>query len=524
MNTRSMAFLTGSFRNFSKLRFGLAVLFTFLAILVHVFRTYFLRSTVGYVHLPSFFKPFVPSSSTPTASRKTFASLGHIKHLLFHINIEGSFGKIIRIDYTNEQSKQVPNTANGFVSLAIRLDDYQWPVTTSTNDIKHSHRRNNTHLIGRFVYVLSFWEQSSRSTISLLDLALLNQFTQRRVVVPRVNNSSMGSNGENLHFYVNVSYLNKLLEESGVSGLIDEAEFSKECGMHSREPNLTVHFLYKLYLNSHATANFGRKKTDDLMRNLKEKSWVDCTSIVEARKGNSEVCVNPLNLYHTEFLENEIFRNTKCVVLSEWRGLGDDANLRLNLHPSAPPSHSFLIQYRLELSEIILSEARTFVKMELKSSVFLAVHVRAEKLLVPSFMAMERLGTCLEILVEGVALMRSQLGIQNVFLLADFGKHGSGTLPKNHTAKLTTLHGDLVKSLNATCYHPNSQSRAYLADRGVVALIEMTIASLSNHLVTVGGGSFQDWLVSKFLRNNRRQGSVLKICTKTWRFKFKSKL
>ena len=56
----------------------------------------------------------------------------------------------------------------------------------------------------------------------------------------------------NSSIYVNVSYLNKLLEESGVSALIDEAEFSKESGMHSREPNLIVHFLYKLYLNSHA--------------------------------------------------------------------------------------------------------------------------------------------------------------------------------------------------------------------------------------------------------------------------------
>lgn len=515
--TISMALLSRSFwfRNVSKFRFGLAVLFSFLAILVHVFRACFLA--------PTFFKPFLPTSPTPTASRKTL----HIKHLLSHISIEDSLGKIIRVDYTDEQSKVIANTANGFVSLLIRRDDYrQWPVQTSSTyaEIKHSHRRRDTHNISRFVYVLSFWEQSSRSTLNLLDLALLNHFTQRRVVVPRVSNSFMGSSGENLHFYINVSHLNRLLEESGVSGLIDEPEFSKECAMHSREPNLTVHFLYKIHLNSYATANFGREKTDEVMRILKGKSWVDCTSIVEAKKGNSEVCVNPLNLYHPEFLENDIFRNTKCVVLSEWRGLGDDANLRLNLHPSTHSSHSRFIQSRLEFSEVILSEARSFIKMTLKGSFFIAVHIRAEKLLVPFSMAIERLGTCLEILTEVVALMRTKLGVQNVFLLADFGKYGSGMLPKNHVAELTTMYADLVKSLNAICYHPNSQSRPDLADRGVVALVEMTIASLSNHLVTVGRGTFQDWLVSRFLRNNRRQGFLLRICSKAWQFKFKSKL
>lgn len=471
------------------------------------------RTTPCLLH--SFFK--FSDASSQAIAHNNVATNEYFRHLLRPLfSSEASLEKIVSVELPSQQSKIIPGD---FMPLLIRLDDYQRPVITSTTDQKSKEKEGYSRETAKYVYILGFWEQLSQSLISLIDLALLNRFTQRRVVVPRVNNSLMGSFGENLHFYINVSDLNERLEAHEVSGLVDEQEFAKECGTQSQQLNLTVHFLYSLHWNSYLLEKFGRKEVNEVMKSLKGKKWMDCTK-TGIKAGNRELCVNPLNVHRTDYLEDEILRNKKCVVISEWRGLGHP-NLRLHVYPSAPSSLSVLIQSRLRFNEEILNEAKSFLKAYQDSSL-LAVHVRAEWLLTPTYMAMKRFLICLDILKETVSLMKSERGVRNVFLFADFGKHGSGTWSPDKLQELSEIHENLVKSLNATCYQANSESKPFLSDRGAVALVEMTIASLSNNLVTVGRGTFQDWIVSKFTRNNfkggRHQGSLLRVCSKTSQF------
>lgn len=497
-----MEFLTG----FCQLR-NLAKFTCILAIVVQLFQGNYINQTAQFVQ-ESFFNVF-PILRRTVPENNSMTTPGHIRRRLLHISLKASVGKIISIELDNRQSsKTSPAGPSDFTSLLVRIDNHQYLDSISTPDVQFTPRVSRGPT--KFVYVLGFWEQISRSLISLLDLALLHRFTQRKVITPRVNNSFMGSNGQDLLFYINVPHLNKLLIDNGVSGLMDEQVFRKECGPHSGEVNLTVHFLYNRHWNSFAVENFGRKKVRKLMKELKGKSSIDCTRNISQ---NKEICVNPLNVYQTNFLEADIFQNAKCVVFSEWRGLGA-ARFRMDLQPSTPLTLSLILQSQLEFNDNILREAKSFLKTTVHGVSFVAVQVRAERLLVPRFMAMERIFSCLEVLKETISLVKSQLGVHNVLLLTDFAKYGSGTWPEKKRKELMARHEDLVKSLNAICYHPNSQSKPFLSDRGVVALVEMTIASLSNHLVAVGRGTFQDWILAKFQKNNRGQGLLLKICSK----------
>ena len=64
---------------------------------------------------------------------------------------------------------------------------------------------------------------------------------------------------------------------------------------------------------------------------------------------------------------------------------------------------------------------------------------------------------------------------------------------------LKNLHSSLISSIGGTEYKP---TLGYL-DRGVVALVEMSLLARATHLVTVGKGSFQEWVKAKFLEQHR---------------------
>ena len=55
-------------------------------------------------------------------------------------------------------------------------------------------------------------------------------------------------------------------------------------------------------------------------------------------------------------------------------------------------------------------------------------------------------------------------------------------------------------------------------DHGVVAIVEMNILSHSNHLVTLGSGSFQEWVMALFIEKKKDlkqlDWTIARVCSK----------
>ncbi len=98
------------------------------------------------------------------------------------------------------------------------------------------------------------------------------------------------------------------------------------------------------------------------------------------------------------------------------------------------------------------------------------------------------------------------------------GDYGSGWLVgyrnRNHLDKnvFNDIQDHIVKKSQGVAYSPPSDE----LDRGVIALVDMTLISRAQYLISAGTGTFQAWVAAKFLQNHRNDKqlwSKITVCT-----------
>jgi hypothetical protein len=144
---------------------------------------------------------------------------------------------------------------------------------------------------------------------------------------------------------------------------------------------------------------------------------------------------------------------------------------------------------------------------------YIGVHIiRAEKIFTANNVS--RILDCVRLLAEFVKFLKATSDIIHVLIASDTSQFGSYAWVGHQKHKtMKNLHTTLVSSIGGIEYKPTA---GYL-DRGVVALIEMNLLARAKHLITVGKGSFQRWIESKFLekrRNDHRSSwSIISMCS-----------
>ena len=386
----------------------------------------------------------------------------------------------------------------------------------------------------KYMFVFHHYEQFGKTTENFVQLCAISAYGSRHVVEPFVRHSRMcglrtGWWGEALtpsrlfkplSLYFDVKAMNGILSQNRYATVRPLAEFKKMC--NKTISNLTiVHFVYKD--GREATKKWFKLSESDyegMFSRINRNGWTDCPFIdkglnISTRLGGTQpgrqLCVNAEKVIDHKQFENDILKGDKCVVITYWKGFGI---ARTHFKPNTTTLNPREIVHKLRHSDLILQEVELYRRTYLEKT-FIALHVRSERQLLwyseTSFLR------CVDIAIRIVLKMKQKYGINTVFLATDLTQHGSDTLLSNNKKRLSGFQKLLMDKLKPKRYSPHQTDRS-LMDHGVVAIVEMNILSHSKHLVTLGSGSFQEWVIALF--KDKKKGkdqfdwTISKVCSR----------
>ena len=354
----------------------------------------------------------------------------------------------------------------------------------------------------KILIAFDYWEQLTMATSHFFDLTALAACSGRQVVIPFVNDSSFFGSPrkkgfETLELYYNVSALNRTLRSHGHGTLISWKEFQDVC---QGKLDVLVHFDYTK-LNKTTKYNQG---TRAFFPCKKRK-----TNTLEDFNVARKICMNVFAVDSVEKFENEVLERLPCVGFHQWRGIDNKYPYRAQFNlPFAATDRLYSHNATMFFSSKLLHVARDFVAKNL-SPLFVSAQIRAEKILKfgKTFRNITAVKKCISHLVRLVqSHMNTSKAIIPVFLATDFADYGSSSRRIGNLSQDTTKSlSNILAPLKPVIFRPSAYN---LTDRGAVAIVEMNILASGDRLFVVGGGSFQEWLVSQFLsRNNVNQKS-----------------
>ena len=208
-------------------------------------------------------------------------------------------------------------------------------------------------------------------------------------------------------------------------------------------------------------------------------------------------------------LKGKLLQNL-CVGIFEWRGSNTTKNYRaqFDLRSIVKDVMSYNDTEGFFNSKLI-HIAQDFIAHTPRLD-FISVYIRAEKILQSggNFSLIQYCISKLRAQVQSI-VHASTVPIP-VFVAADFNKFGSSsTLIKQPRENAESLM-EILHPLKAITFQPAEYK---LVDRGAVAIVEMNILASGKHLVVLGQGSFQLWVVNQFLKRSSNDQSRLERLT-----------
>lgn len=392
----------------------------------------------------------------------------------------------------------------------------------------------------KFLFVLHHYEQLTKTTENLFNLAAVAKQIDRVIVEPFVRDSRMcglpyGWSGAlrterrrfyPLSLYFDVEFMNNLLKKARIAPMIKLETFKRNC--RSSVANTTMlHFMFndRSQEKMEKWYKISAPMYQQIEENLKKSGWCDCNFIdhglnVSNRIGDLQVkrqiCIDAEKVKSLKLFKNEILKEDKCVIIIHWRGFGKD---RSHFKPEVNVSEGKLV-HSLRSSERVLERAKN-----IKDSIgeeYISVHIRSERQI--QWYDVERLSRCIKTLVEKVVALKKKSQIKKVFISTDFTRFGSDTLhsfiaQNNILAhKIKQIQRFLSKTLKPIKYKPKSDDPLEM-DSGVVALTEMNVLIGGSHLITIGSGTFQQWIVDGFVARKsgtkmQNNWTITRICNR----------
>ena len=446
-------------------------------------------------------------------------------------------GKLIHEDFS-----QLDKTTR--FDVVKRVFDISPAVTAAQNTSEFSFQIDSTPTRNpKFFFVLGHYEQLGKTTENLLQLAAVAARMKRSVVQPFVRDSRMcglqaGYIGEErikrrhfrpLSVYFNVKHMNNLLSNAGYASLVELDYYRMHCSSGAEKTTL-LHILYDDEDTRDLIAKWYNLSTAECGKVLEEtklKGWSNCSFIdkglsISKRIGNvnvgRQICIDPEIVKDIDVFEKKVLQGDSCVVIVHWRGIGK-GRTHFEIDVRTEPRD---LVHNLRPSHVILNELKKIKTKLGLNNPYIAVHIRAERQL--EWYGVEKLLKCFSVLVKYVIKLKHDHKINQVFLATDLTDFGSDTLipPINKdTALAKRLKGFqdlLIRDLKPILYMPRRTRDWLFMDRGVVAITEMKLLIDGTHLVTLGSGTFQEWILDVFLEQHSKDEdlfwSVTRVCNK----------
>jgi len=430
----------------------------------------------------------------------------------------------------------------------VIIHDRILPVSSENNDIKNKPKEkkdptvlNNRYMFGgpsktnRYLFILGHYEQLGKTTINFLHARYMASLINRDLVVPYVRNSRFcglkaGWIGprrkksrefismENYFDMLSIERLSPVNRMSSRLAYIDE--FYKEC---SNSGIAMIYFIYAVNkLETKRYLHLSDSEYENLVTKMsKHNGWYDCLFIENKLHSSKRmnnirltqaICVDPEVIVSVNALE-ELVHNRKCAAIFLWRGIGGQ---RTHFNLTFPePYANYLSQ--IEFSKLVMEEVDKFLIENFNRQSYISIQIRSERQL--AWYSIKKFKQCLDLVVKVVNILILKKEIKHVFISSDLEKHGSDQisllLNKTTQEEAKQYFHKTVKMLNAVLYKPDKSRGLIYNDAGFVALTQMEILSRSRHLVTVGDGTFQRWLVALFKKHKKklkRSWSLTRVC------------
>lgn len=429
--------------------------------------------------------------------------------------IEKGFGtNFMKIDYIKSQNAK--NTDESF-----EYGSPNFPKIIDFSKLKPD--AGSQKSASRYVYVYArSWEQLTMCMRALISLAGQAKIGGRKLVEPFVKNSRFSGmdSWNSLGLYFNMKDMQRILKASGYAAFVEKKEYDAECSAANNSSRAVIHFLYNAAKTVQYTkTHFGltNEEYNIISKRAKVNGWTECAFIEKKMKklsGAKQFCVDPSVVTDWTLLERDVVRGAKCLTIYLWRGIGGGYRTYFSENHAKIKTRDVL--FALSPSIDIQKEVQRF-KKDFLSGRYIAVQVRGERVVISH--NLDHLRQCINLLIKVIEALKKSANVSQVIIATDMSKFGSGSWSGSlkgesydeHT--LPDLHNSLVKNTGAVVYKATDN-----VDNGVVALVEMSLISQAQHLITIGGGSFQEWIVAKFLESHRddkqRLWSYIQMCSK----------
>ena len=216
------------------------------------------------------------------------------------------------------------------------------------------------------------------------------------------------------------------------------------------------------------------------------------------------------------------------VVFGKWKGLGTRTRIPLNTHCRN------IYSRHLMPSESMVADSNKYIQTNLQDSNYIAIMLRTEKVIFHSDGKNDNdfskeLSVCYQEVHDTVAKIRETSSEeQKIFMTVDLGLFGTKGDPELKTGKkastdspvyLTTIQF-MKQMYESPHWSLTAWEQTFLnavgnkTDTGYIAGLQRTIASKSNYLIVMGGGSFQVLAIDLYenFHPARKQDSLYKVC------------
>ena len=374
---------------------------------------------------------------------------------------------------------------------------------------------SNNLISRRFIYGFNFFEQIGCGVRNLLALCSLAKDGEREVVAPYVKDSRMYgfgalSDSSPLQLYFDLEQVNTKLKSNGYSTLTSFADMAENC---NRRFDVVVYFLFQDISIERDSLKYQITKPelqDAILRTKQNHGWTNCTFIKNSKimkqligfSASRYVCVDPEIIRTWEKFEEKVLQGANCVGILLWKGIGPKRSQFVLSNTSV------LRQSDLQHNAHLIDFARKFVETSGLGKSYISVHVRVERHITRRPMHVTR--GCFHQLASTVQKLNKKNN-WNVYLACDLEDDGSDIIGKfiNKTKKQ-----GLYLELKSALQNPVTSSLIEgVNDRGAKAIIEMHVLALGRQFVTLGGGTFQRWIIELFSQNNRNlEQSLHRVC------------
>lgn len=248
----------------------------------------------------------------------------------------------------------------------------------------------------------------------------------------------------------------------------------------------------------------------------------------------SVACVNTReqndfrNLFNTHPVLKQVAKQARSsgikilVAIPGWNGIRPYKD-RFYYWDPAFKAHRYLYPHATAHSKEVKGAAQDFLRTLNLKRPTLGIHIRLERLLKAKPFNKTVVKDCL--LVRLRNLVRSLQGnhsIQSAILFRDYGNYGSQTCSNIHCSQFAKEVG-VDREMGAIGVHVleyRPKSANVRKEYGFSANVEQEILSLTDYLVTVGYGSFQKGVASRFKRHQasmkgppQKQRRMFQICS-----------